>query len=51
VQDSDFVEFVLNWLNEWDTKELERMHALQVPARLEALRNQALKHKASAKTI
>lgn len=49
VRDSDFVEFVLNWLNEWDTKELERMHALQVPARLEALRNQALKHKASAK--
>ena len=26
--DSDFVDFVLNWLNEWDTKELERMYAL-----------------------
>jgi hypothetical protein len=41
VQDSDFVEFVLNWLNEWDTKELERMHALQVSARLEELRKRA----------
>ena len=54
VQDSDFVEFVLNWLNEWDTKELERMHALQVSARLEALRHRArraLKYEASAKTI
>lgn len=34
---SGFVEFVLNWLNEWETKELERMHALQVPEWLEAL--------------
>ena len=52
--ESDFVQFVLNWLNEWDTKELERMHALQVSARLEELRNRArraLKHEASAKTI
>jgi len=54
VQDPDFVEFVLNWLNEWDTKELERMHALQVSARLEELRKRArraLKHEASTKTI
>ncbi len=54
VQDSDFVEFVLNWLNEWDTKELERMHALQVSARLEELRKQArraLKYEADTKTI
>jgi hypothetical protein len=51
VQDSDFVEFALNWLNEWDTKELERMHALQVPARLEALRNRAQRALKSAKTI
>jgi hypothetical protein len=51
VQDSDFVEFVLNWLNEWDTKELERMHALQVSARLEALRNRAQRALKSAKAI
>jgi hypothetical protein len=51
---ADFVQFVLNWLNEWDTKELERMHALQVSARLEELRNRArraLKDEPSAKTI
>jgi hypothetical protein len=40
-QESDFVDFVLNWLNEWDTKELERMYALQVSARLETLRQRA----------
>jgi hypothetical protein len=33
----DFIEFVWNWLTEWDTKELERMYALEVPALLEAL--------------
>jgi len=27
----DFVGFVLDWLNRWETRELERMHALQVP--------------------
>jgi hypothetical protein len=37
VRVSDFVDFVLNWLSEWETKELERMHALQVSAWLEAL--------------
>lgn len=45
---SDFVEFVLNWLNEWETKELERMHALQVPAWLALGKRvrRALKHQA-----
>jgi len=33
----DFVGFVLNWLNRWETRELERMHAPQVPVWLEAL--------------
>jgi hypothetical protein len=33
----DFIEFIWNWLTEWDTKELERMYALEVPAWLEAL--------------
>jgi hypothetical protein len=45
----DFIEFVWNWLHEWDTKELERMYALEVPAWLEALGNRvrrALKHEA-----
>jgi len=54
VQDSDFVEFVLNWLSEWDTKELERMHALQASERLEVLRQRARsarRHEATAKTI
>jgi hypothetical protein len=49
VRVSDFVEFVLNWLNEWETKELERMHALQVPEWLEALGKRvrrAFKHEA-----
>jgi hypothetical protein len=52
-QDSDFVDFVLNWLNEWDTKELERMYALQVSARLETLRQRArsaLRDQARTKT-
>jgi hypothetical protein len=43
----DFIEFIWNWLTEWDTKELERMYALEVPAWLEALRKRvrrALKH-------
>jgi hypothetical protein len=43
----DFVEFVWNWLTEWETKELERMYALEVPAWLEALGKRvrrALKH-------
>jgi hypothetical protein len=46
VQVPDFVEFVLNWLNEWGTKELERMYTLEVPEWLETLRKrvrQALK--------
>jgi len=37
VRISDRVGFVLDWLNGWETRELERMHALQVPAWLEAL--------------
>jgi hypothetical protein len=52
-QDSDFVDFVLSWLNEWDTKELERMYALQVSARLETLRQRArsaLRDQARTKT-
>jgi hypothetical protein len=43
----DFIELVWNWLSEWDTKELERMYALEVPAWLEAIRKRvrrALKH-------
>lgn len=40
-RECDFVDFVLNWLNEWDTKELERMYALRVSARLETLRQRA----------
>jgi hypothetical protein len=49
VRISDFVGFVLNWLNRWETRELERMHALQVPVWLEALGTRvrrALKHEA-----
>jgi hypothetical protein len=44
---SDFVGFVLNWLNRWETRELKRMHTLQVPVWLEALGKRvrrALKH-------
>ena len=47
VRASDFIEFIWNWLSEWETKELERMYALQVPAWLETLRKRvrrALKH-------
>jgi hypothetical protein len=47
VRASDFIEFIWNWLSEWETKELERMYTLQVPAWLEALRKRvrrALKH-------
>ncbi len=31
----DFVEVVCDWLNQWELKELERIHALEAPARLE----------------
>ena len=49
VRISDFVAFVLDWLNRWETRELERMHALQVLVWLAALRTRvrrALKHEA-----
>ena len=37
VRITDFVECVLDWLNRWETRELERIFALQVPAWLEVL--------------
>jgi len=37
VQNSGFIGSVLDWLEKWETKELERTFALQVPAWLEVL--------------
>ena len=37
VRITDFVGCVLDWLNRWETRELERIFALQVPAWLEVL--------------
>lgn len=37
VQSSGFIGFVLDWLYKWETRELERIFALQVPAWLEVL--------------
>jgi hypothetical protein len=49
VRSSDFAGFVLDWLNRWETRELERMCALQVPVWLEVLwkrARRALRHEA-----
>jgi hypothetical protein len=49
VRSSDFVGFVLDWLNRWEARELERMCALQVPVWLEVLwkrARRALRHEA-----
>jgi hypothetical protein len=37
----DFIDAILNWLNQWEVRELERIHAKQVPAWLENLRERA----------
>jgi len=37
VRASNLVSFVFGWIDRWETKELERIFALQVPAWLEAL--------------
>ncbi len=37
VWSSDFVSFVLHWVDKWETRELERIFALQAPAWLEEL--------------
>jgi hypothetical protein len=36
-----FIDLVLDWLNQWEVSELERMHAKQVPVWLETLRDRA----------
>lgn len=49
VRISDFVGFVLGWLNRWEIRELERLYVLQVPGWLEALGKRVrrtLKHEA-----
>jgi hypothetical protein len=37
----DLVDLVLNWIDSWEVSELERLHAKQVPAWLETLRERA----------
>jgi len=38
-QDRDFVHRVLSWLDEWEIRELERMHTSRVPMGAEALQD------------
>lgn len=52
VRASGFIGFVLDWLDKWETRELERIFALQAPAWVGELRKRvrrAVKHETNSK--